>query len=415
MDITLKDGKKLKLTVVKQGNIYKYYVKNVIIGVYDPKTMEDHILFMQNTIENELSSQIKDEINFISKEEIQKDAEQNKKILEYARERELTGIRDITIIDLEKEHKNSTNKEEKKIINNSMESNQQSNLNTKKATTKDILVKQEISLDERANDIKNIRQWLGGNIPQEFTKLAVIESSQMGNMKDDKGQSYKRNSTRYSLAIIDKDGNIEPLQKYIPSLRQRDAAGSNPTELKYQVNKDGNVEKDAILSEYEIGNKILQIDNKEMGRIQLNIGQEEHGGNETMGVQVRDSNSIYTTDTQTRAVLGEYESNGEYVVDRNIDEAEQHQKQNPNCDKMTEKDIDGDLQTKSHQHLENIDFGKLAIKWGFYKDNGIPDEQKAKEILVNKMNKEPKESLEEIVNKITDDLDDDFNSARANR
>ena len=333
MDITLENGKKLKLIVVKQGDIYQYYVGNIRIGVYDPKTMEDHILFMQNTIENELSAQIKDGINSISKEEIQKEAEQNKKILEYTRERELTGIRDITIIDLEKKHENNTNKEERK---NSMENSQQSDLNTEKTTTRDIMVKQEINLDERANDIKNIRQWLGANIPQEFTKLAVIESSQMENMKDDKGQSYERNSTRYSLAIIDKDGNIEPLQKYIPNLKQRDASGSNPTKLKYQVNKDGNVEKDAILSEYEIGSKVLQIDNKEMGRIQLNIGQEEHSGNETMGVQVRDSNSIYTTDTQTRAVLGEYESNGEYVVDRNIDEAEEHQKQNPDCDKMKE-------------------------------------------------------------------------------
>lgn len=412
MDITLENGKKLKLIVVKQGDIYQYYVGNIRIGVYDPKTMEDHILFMQNTIENELSAQIKDGINSISKEEIQKEAEQNKKILEYTRERELTGIRDITIIDLEKKHENNTNKEERK---NSMENSQQSDLNTEKTTTRDIMVKQEINLDERANDIKNIRQWLGANIPQEFTKLAVIESSQMENMKDDKGQSYERNSTRYSLAIIDKDGNIEPLQKYIPNLKQRDASGSNPTKLKYQVNKDGNVEKDAILSEYEIGSKVLQIDNKEMGRIQLNIGQEEHSGNETMGVQVRDSNSIYTTDTQTRAVLGEYESNGEYVVDRNIDEAEEHQKQNPDCDKMTEKDIDGNLQTTSHQHLENIDFKKLATKWGFYKDSGIPDEQKAKEILTSKIHEEPKKSLEEIIDKITDDFDDDFNSARTNR
>ena len=82
---------------------------------------------------------------------------------------------------------------------------------------------------------------------------------------------------------------------------------------------------------------------------------------------------------------------------------------------MTEKDIDGNLQTTSHQHLENIDFKKLATKWGFYKDSGIPDEQKAKEILTSKIHEEPKKSLEEIIDKITDDFDDDFNSARTNR
>ena len=78
-----------------------------------------------------------------------------------------------------------------------------------------------------------------------------------------------------------------------------------------------------------------------------------------MGVQMRDSNSTFATDTQTRRVMGEYESNGVYTVDENLKEAEKHK----DCDNFTREDIDGDSSTKSQNLLEeNIDNSILAIK-----------------------------------------------------
>lgn len=446
MDILLDNGKSIKILVVKRGETYEYYVNNIKIGVYSPKSMNENVLILQRNIQKELMTQIKDGIDSIGKEQIIQEWERNKNILIYAQKIGIKDVRDITTVKLEDFLKNEEleeqdeNKEEQEIegqeeiqernerykkesdeLENENEieetdeleqsedeENKENNIEKTKASS--VGIKQKISLSERADNMHDFRKWLGGKIPQECTDIVVIESSQMGIMKDGNGDSYKRNSTRYSLGVIDKQGNIEPLQKYIPNLRQRDAAGSNPTEQKYQVDKDGNVEKDAILSEYEIGDRILQIDNKEMGRVQLNIGQEEHGGNRTMGTQMRDSNSTYATSIGVRSVMGAYESNGQYVVNENIKEAEQHRMQNPNCTEMTYEDIDGDLSTKSHNHMEEIDFNKLAVKWGFYKndDHHSPDAEKAKELLEKEMKKSPDKSQEEIIDDITDDLEEDF-------
>lgn len=402
MIIKLKDGQNTRIRVVKNCDIYEYFVKDVKIGVYDPKVMEDNILILQNTIDNEVSNQIKDQINSVSKKEIVKEAELNSKIENYADELGVERIKDILVVDL-KEDKNKDTIIDKKKNTKYAKSIVEQDKEVPKTTTKDVNVKQEINLTERANDMHDLKRWLGANIPREYTKMAVIESSQMSQMKDENGQSYKNNSTRYSLALVDKDNNIVPLQKYITNLRQRDASGNNPMALKYQVDKEGNLERDAVLSEYEIGNKILQIDNKEMGRIEVNIGQEEHGGNETIGVQMRDSNSTFTTDIETRQVIGEYESNGQYTVDENLEEAKQHS----NCNKMTREDIDGDPDTKSHDHLKKVDFKELAIKWGFYK-NGKPDAEKAKEYLEKEMIENPYKTVEENIDDLTDELNDDF-------
>lgn len=448
MDILLENGKSIKVLVIKRGQTYEYYANNIKIGVYSPKSMNENILILQRNIQEELLAQIKDGIDSIGKEQIVQEGERNKNILIYAQEIGIKGIRDITTVKLEdllkdeelenedelEETKEELDEQEAETEENEVEEqnnkeeleNQEEMEETdeleqlddeedkekkiEKTKASSVSVKQKISLSERADNMHDFRKWLGGKIPQECTDIVVIESSQMGIMKDENGESYKRNSTRYSLAVVDKDGNIEPLQKYIPNLRQRDAAGSNPTELKYQVDKYGNVEKDAILSEYEIADRVLQIDNKEMGRVQLNIGQEEHGGNETMGVQMRDSNSTYATSIGVRSVMGAYESNGQYVVNENLKEAEQHREQNPDCKEMTYEDIDGDLNTKSHNHMEDIDFNKLAIKWGFYKndEHHSPDAEKAKELLEKEMKKSPDKSQEEIIDDITDDLEEDF-------
>lgn len=400
MDIKLKNGDYIKVNVIKNGDLYEYYIKNVKIGVYDPNVMEDNILMLQNTLENELSSQIKDGIDFIAKEQIIIEAERNERILEYTEKQgiERQRVKDITVIDLDNEEENYNKDKTEEKESSDKENNE--------FTTKDVNVKQEIDLDERANDIKSLKQWLGVNLPPEARKIAVVESYQMNRYKDENGKDYDV-STRYSLGVVDKDNNIVPLQKYIPNLRQRDSAGNNPTEQKYQVDKDGNVERDEILSEYEIGSKIIQIDNKEMGRVELNIGQEEHGGNETIGIQMRDSNSTFATDTETRRVIGEYESNGQYTVDENLKEAKQHIDQNPSCDKMTREDIDGDLNTKSHDHLEDVDFKELAGKWGLIKD-GRPDEEKAEKIFLEGINKNPDKSKDEIIEMISEEMENDY-------
>lgn len=405
MDIKLKDGQDIKINIKKSGEIYEYYIKDLRIGVFSPNVMKDNFLVteennLRNTLGNELLNQISEGINSIGKEEIEKEAELNEKILKYAKEKDIENIKDITVIDAEKY---TIDEKEDEIIENKEES-EESEKETKQVTKRDVNIKQEVALDEKANDMHDFRNWLGGNLPSESDKIVVIESSEINKMKDENGESYDRPSTRYSICVLDKRGEVEPLQKYIPNLRQRASAGSNPTEQKYQVDKNGKVEKDAVYSEYEIGDKILQIDNKEMGRIELNIGQEEHGGNRTIGIQMSDSNSGPTS-IQTRSVLGEYEKNGKYVVNENIKEAETH---NKNCGKkMDARDIDGDPNTSSHSPLDDVDFDELATKWGFYKD-GKPDGDKAREYLEKAMEKNPKNTIDENIDELTDDFNDDF-------
>lgn len=406
MDIQLNDGGKLKIMVteIKEG-LYGYYVNGVKIGVFAPQNMEDNILILQNTLDNELSAQIKDSIDALDRAQIQQEGKETKAIQDYAMEIGIESVRDIYTIELPE-------REEENIEKN--ENEEEKEENKKGVTTRDVNIKQEIELSERANDMQDLRKWLGNNIPPEFTKVSVIDGNEMSKMTNEKGENYKNVSTAYALVLVDKNNNVEPLQKYIPNLQQRSASGNNPTSQKYQVNKDGSVEQDAILSEWELGDKIIQLDNESMGRIEVHIGREEHGGNETLGTQIRDSNSIYTTSTEMRGVMGEYEGNGEYVVDENLEEIKQH---DPDCkEPLTYEDIDGDPNTKSHGYMtdeyvvdengKKYTYQELATRWGKY-DDGKPDVESIKELF------EKERESGKTVKELIDDADEEYEDPRA--
>ena len=285
----------IEVTVSQNSNgIYVYSIGNTVIGLYDPNVMKDEkIVIRSKTLKDEIASQIKDTIDGMDKSEIEKESLETKKIYTYMkelgqREEEKTKIIKIDL----KEQEENKDSEEKKEDKEKQEEKEESRQKVKKATTKDVNIKQEIEVNERANDMKDIGQWLGGKLPKDIQKIGIIESTDMNKMQDENGKSYQNGSTRYSLIAINKKGEIEPLSKYIPQLKQRDTSGNNPTEKKVQVRADGHVEKDAVLSEYEIGEKVIQIDNKEMGRVEMNIGQEEHGGNNTLTMQARGNNTI---------------------------------------------------------------------------------------------------------------------------
>lgn len=344
----------IEVTVLQnsEGN-YEYYIGNMKIGLYNPNVMKDEkIVIRSKTLKDEIANQIKDTIDGMDRSEIEKESQETKKIYTYMkelgqREEEKTKI---VKIDLKEQEENKDN-EEKKGDKEKQEEEEESRQKTKKSTTKDVNIKQEVEVNERANDMKDIGQWLGGKLPKDIQKIGVIESTDMNKMQDENGKSYQNGSTRYSLITINKKGEIEPLSKYIPQLKQRDTAGNNPTEKRVQVRADGKVEKDAVLSEYEIGEKVIQIDSKEMGRVEMNIGQEEHGGNDTLTMQARDNNTIYPTGTEVRKTIGEYESNGEYVVNEGLEEADKHDEDEQHLD---HRDVDGDPNTQSHDHFEEM-------------------------------------------------------------
>ena len=407
------DGKEIAVTVVKKPereDLYEYYIGNEKIGVLDTDVMEDNILMIQNTLGNELSNQIKDAIDRLPRKEVEQEGELSKEIDTYMREfgeRE-ERVGSITTVKLDEKPKDKEDSKDKEKQKNEEQAEED-----KTSTEKDVNVKQSIDLDERANDMHDVRKWLG--LPQDVDRIGVIESYQMSDLQDEEGKKYDDESTRYSLVAIGKDGKVRPLSQYIPDLEQRGSTGNDPTRESYQVDTEGRVEKDAVLSEYQFGNKIIQIDNREMGRIEINIGEEARDSTEVMGVQLRAENTTFATDTSTRSIIGEYEANGEDTVEMNIEEAKKHPE--PEKDKMDERDVDGDLETKSHVHAEEgvvledgteLDFNELAIRWGFYNDDGTPDKEHAKERYVEKQN----EDLERTPQQVVEELDEEFEDPR---
>lgn len=344
----------IEVTVLQnsEGN-YEYYIGNMQIGLYNPNVMKDEkIVIRSKTLKDEIANQIKDTIDGMDKSEIEKESLETKKIYTYMkelgqREEEKTKIIKIDL----KEQEENKDSEEKKEDKEKQEEKEESRQKVKKATNKDVNIKQEIEVNERANDMEDIGQWLGGKLPKDIQKIGIIESTDMNKMQDENGKSYQNGSTRYSLIAINKKGEVEPLSKYIPQLKQRDTSGNNPTEKKVQVRADGHVERDAVLSEYEIGKKVIQIDNKEMGRVEMNIGQEERGGNEILTKQAIDDNTMPPKGNEVnREINNKYSEYGEDVVNKELEEVEKHGEEK----NLTYEDADGDPNTKSHDHFEEM-------------------------------------------------------------
>ena len=411
MRIKLEDGRIAEVIVRKQDDLFEYYIGDVKIGVLDTNVMQDNILMLENSLDNEVKSQIKDAINGLSRKDLEHESDITREIDTYIRElgdRNL-HVRDIRRIELseDEEEKKEEGKEDRKR-NDSEELDEKDEA----VKTKDVAIKQTIELSERANDMHDIRKWLSGRVPSDAKELGVIESDDMSMMKDSEGNRMKNNTTRYSLVIINSKGEVEPLAKYIPELEQKDSSGNDPREEKYQVRDDGTVKYDSVLSEYSIGDKIIQIDNNEYGRVEVNIGEESRDSTQTMGVQLRDSNTTFVSDTSTRSVIGEYEEEGEDTVEKNLEEANKH----PEDDiKMNEKDIDGDLETKSHVHVGDkifledgteITFDELAIRWGFYNDDGTPDKEHAKERYIEKQMEDVKKEPQEVIEELDEEFED---------
>lgn len=411
MRIYLENGELAEITV-KQGkneHIYEYYIGSIKIGVLNDEIMENNILILEDSIkEPKIAEEIKEAINGLPREDILQELEENKDIEDYINEKygEQEKIKEIRKIEL------NGNKTKIKENEDKDKSNEESELTEKIVTTDDVKIKQTIDLDERANDMQDVKKWLGGKIPKDVEKVGVVESSDM--------REYGgKNTTRYSLLTISKSGRVEPLEKYIPQLKQRTADGNNPREESYQVRTDGSVEKDAVLSEYEIGDKIIQLDNKEYGRVELNIGKEARNSTQTVSQEVRSQNTLFATSKEQRSVVGEYESNGENNVEEDIKEAEEHEKENPNCDNLQAEDIDGDRQTRSHIHENSTEvilkdgtkmtFEKLAVRWGLFDDNGHPDIESAKDKYI----KEQEENMEKEPDQIIEELDEELEDPRA--
>lgn len=373
MKINLENGRYVNVTIQKNSKgTYEYYIGDILVGVYAPNVMGAN-KFMEidlernNTIANELSAeskdemkqminQIKEKMNQVQTQEIEEEARENAAIDGYLQEIGMDRRKvKITFMDLDK-------KEEKEESTNKDKSIHQDNIkgvtNEKQVTTSDVDVKQEIDLGERATDVEDFKKWLGGKLPKDAQKVGVIDSNEMSQMKDEKGNVIDNPSTQLGLIVINKDKKVEPLKEYIPELEQNHSSGNNPIQSQYQIHTDGTVEKDPVISEYRIGRKIIQLDKDHGDDLEVNIGKYSPHGNELVTTRMRDRNTQFATDIDTRrAAMGHYK--GVYESRDSYQEAQKHEEAGCTPEELTAQEIDGEQNT-GHQHFTKEEFEKCV-------------------------------------------------------
>lgn len=407
------DGQNKYLNIEKNRNLYKYYLDEQFIGVYDPtKMIEDKIIFRENTIENELSADAKDKIvQFLEDEEIGEIL----KNIEFETD-EIEENKNEKGIGNKEKKKEEKPKEEKE--KNEEEINKEEELEEKPEkhvnTVKDINIKETIDMDEKVTDMRDLGQVMKdtGNKTtvdgQKITKIGIVESDEIDNLVNEKGQKYTGNTSRYAVVGITKDGTVD----YI-DLEQDSSDGTNPDKENYQVSQDGEVEKDDVSTRLKVGNGTLGIEN-EGGEIKVHHSSgKSFGGNEQPGNMSLDRELGNSKTGNLTGMKKEIRDLASDVKDgyRNVqdiyEETEGHQEED--CEELETEDIDGDENTKSHQHEENIDFKKLAREWGFRDENG---EEKAKLLYKKTKEAEPNKTSEEIIEQIDEELNEQVQGNR---
>lgn len=416
-------GEVVGLYLVDEGDIGKYYLETIEIGKYIKKLRENNILFKENTIENQLASQIKDVVQSIdlSKKEISLREEQQKEknIIEKGLSLEPNfQITRIATIDLKQKVKEDNEQENRKIKN--LQQMKLVNEVKKESTIEDVNIKQEMETKDKLTDMKTLGQVLQkeGALPnmegKEFTKIGIIESEQMKNLTNNNKEQAKVNTTRYSFVAIAKDNTVVPLD-----IKQDYQEGNNPRETNYQISQNGQIREDAVLSRYKIGEASLAVKNGKYGEIKVyhsprkTIGGNGIEGNKSLDRELETDN-VWEIKKDERDLAGEYED-GYRSVEEGYQEAKKHMDEDG---KINEKDlqiedIDGERNTKSHIH-DNIDYENLAVKWGYYKE-GYPNSEKAKEIFQQKRKENPEKETKEVIEMVTDELEEELGYDRDSR
>lgn len=413
-------GKVLGLYLVDENDIGKYYLDTIEIGTYVKKVKQSNIIFKEKTVEEELGKQIRDviqridinekEISLIEEEKRQKDIIEDVIGLEIGE-----YITKVATIDLKQKVQKDQIKNNKQM---------QKNLNIaniipqKRITKKDLNIKQELEMNDKVTDMQTLGQLLqkSNKLPQmkgkKFTKMGVIESDHIDEVINEKGKNQKANTTRYSFVAIANDGTVVPI-----NLSKDHAEGNNPREENYQVNQKGEVAKDDVASRYKIGNGTFAIKNGKYGEIQVyhsprkTIGGKDLEGNKSLDIQLETDN-VWSIKKEERDLAGKYKTSYR-SVEEGYQEAKSHEDETGQIikgDKMRTEDIDGDEKTKSHIHDNNIDYEKLATKWGYYQ-SGKPNAQKAEKLFKEKRKENPNKEEKEIIDLITQELEEEIGSS----
>lgn len=423
-------GKTKEVLIRKEEKVLGYYYLN-LIGVYSPKIPGETIIFKQDTLENRISDDIKDNtqrssLSPLEKEKIKQFLEKIKilNVLDRMQSREKTQYNK-TIVKTkganQKQQQIQKKKNEKEVLQK--QQNKQEKIENK---VKDINIKQEVDMDTRVTDMKNLEQVLQKNkkMPKlehgdEALKMGIVESDNLKDLKNEKGGKEQGHNSRYEAVVITKKGKVKTLD-----LENDTQEGTNPLEKNYQVKQRGNVKKGDVLTRLKVGEGTIGIEKAQYGEVEVyhsprkTIGGKGIEGNKSLDRQLETSNAKNTlkgTDIDSLKLAQEH-NDGYRSVEQGYQEIEQHEKEHPECKEKSAKDIDGDMNTQSHSHDtedfvqlssgEKITYNQLATRWGFYKD-GKPDATYVKEKFTEK------EQGEKTPEDVIEELDEEYEDPRA--
>lgn len=416
------EKKQREIVIKSEEKILKYYYLN-LIGVYTPKMPGEAIIFKQDSLENAIANDIKDNqqrcnISPLEKEHIQQFLQKIKilDILDRLQTQE-RGLKETTQYNKTIKTERLTQQEQKKKEPKRVVEEQEKQPQKRENELKDINVKQEVNMDARVNDMKNLKQVLQKNekMPKlqngdEPLKMGIVESDDLKHLKNEKGQKEQGHSSRYEAVVMTKRGKVQTLE-----LDNDTQEGNNPLEKNYQVKQNNTVKKGDVLTRLKVGEGTIGIEKGQYGEVEIyhsprkTIGGNGIEGNKSLDRQLETSNAKNTlegTDIETLKLAQEY-NDGYRSVEDGYQEVEKHNKNHSNCEQKDVKDLDGDINTHSHTHEiqdfvemssgEKITYDELASRWGFYKD-GKPDAMFIKEKFKEKVqeNKKPEDVIKEL-------------------
>lgn len=431
------EEKQKDMILKKEEQYFKYYYLE-LIGVYTPKMPGETIIFREDTIENAVSANIKEteqknKISPLEKEQIEQFLERIK-IWEIAEKIQMQerGVKEKSQYNKTIKQNTENKKEQQKSQNNKKQQKEQERQEKQpqkiKNKANDINIKQEVDMDTRVTDMHNLNQVLKKNekMPElehgdEALKMGIVESDNLKDLKNAKGEKEQGHSSRFEAVVITKKGNIQTLD-----LENDTQEGTNPTEKNYQVKQNEYVEKSDVLTRLKVGEGSIGIEKAQYGEVEVyhsprkTIGGNGIEGNKSIDRQLETSDSKNTmegTDIETLKLAQEH-NDGYRSVEDGYQEIEKHDKQHPDCEQKTVKDLDGEKNTQSHIHPEpteefvelsngeKISYSQLATRWGFYKE-GKPDSEFVKEKFGEK--KKDDKKPEDVIG----ELDEEFEDPRA--
>ena len=425
------NGENKQLRVEKEGDLYKYILENEVVGVFDPDVMADTlIVFRENTIENELSDQIRDEITqvieTVGKEEILK-TESEKEQEENVYDRQMGYQKAIGTEEKSK-------KTEKEDIDKKKDKKQEEPKKGRKQkienTTGDIQIKQEVDMGTMATDMDSLGEKLekAGKIKgsdEKGGKLGIVESDELDNLRDENGKRLEGHSSRYEAVVITnktgRDG--KPIVRAL-DLENDTQEGTNPEEQTYQVsqNKNQPAKKGDVLTRLRVqGQETIGIEKGQYGEVEVyhssdkTIGGNGIEGNKSLDKQLETSNSknaVEGMDEQTQKLSQEYQD-GYRSVEASYQEAKQHENtQEEPCEEMQQEDMDGNPNTSKHNHVDDT----VALLMKNEQISNKFTEREVREMVERAWDrKEEDKTLEEFQKDVEEDIEADAENMRGER